>query len=199
MKQNMKDSTNGASKLLGRMASEKKKSMIALGLIAVMVFMWAKVFFKSQPQSAQALFTTEQLKGQTNTKLEILFTELPDVSGRNDVITRDFFDSGGWQGFIDGKGENLVDIEKMNLDSEVSEALAIRIGEKLKLEAIGMGDNPQAFINGKLLSVGDKLLVSDIGIPCECEVVEIEENRVFVKCGEVQITLKLTQASTIDD
>lgn len=199
MKQNMKDSTNGASKLLGRMASEKKKSMIALGLIAVMVFMWAKVFFKSQPQSAQALFTTEQLKGQTNTKLEILFTELPDVSGRNDVITRDFFDSGGWQGFIDGKGENLVDIEKMNLDSEVSEALAIRIGEKLKLEAIGMGDNPQAFINGKLLSVGDKLLVSDNGIPYECEVVEIEENKVFVRCGEVQITLKLTQASTIDD
>ena len=199
MKQNMKDSTNGANKLLGRMASEKKKSMMAFGLIAVMVFMWAKVFFKSQPQSAQALFTTEQLKGQTNTKLEILFTELPDVSGRNDVITRDFFDSGGWQGFIDGKGENLVDIEKMNLDSEVSEALAIRIGEKLKLEAIGMGDNPQAFINGKLLSVGDKLLVSDNGIPYECEVVEIEENRVFVKCGEVQITLKLTQASTIDD
>ncbi len=199
MKRNTKETANGANKIIGRLASEKKKSMMALALVAVMVFMWAKVFFKSQPNAAQAVFTTEELKGRSKSNLDILFTELPDVSGRNDVINRDFFNSHGWQDFIDVEGEKLVDIEEMNLDSDVSEAFAIRIGEKLKLEAIGMGDNPQAFINDKLLSVGDKLLVRDNGVPYECEVAGIEENRVFVKCGEIEITLKLTQASTIDD
>lgn len=198
MKQNMNNNTNGANKLLGRLVSEKKKSMIALGLIAVMVFMWIKVFVKNEPEAAQAVVPVEDLKGGSKSKLEILFKELPEVSGRNDVITGDFFDSDSWNTFIDVE-TNSVDIDEVDVNSGVSEELAIRIGEKLRLQAIVMGDTPQAFINGKLLSVGDKLLVSNNGIPYECEVVEIDKERVFLRCGKIQITLKLTQASTNDD
>ena len=74
-----------------------------------------------------------------------------------------------------------------------------RVAEKLKLEAIGLGKNPQAFINDKLLSVGDKWLVKDRGDMYECEVVRIGENTVFIRCGEAEITLKLTQVIEVAD
>ena len=67
------------------------------------------------------------------------------------------------------------------------------VAEKLRLEAIGLGENPQAFINDKLLGVGDKLLVRDGVSTYECELIGIEENAVFIRCGEEEIQLKLTQ------
>jgi hypothetical protein len=70
------------------------------------------------------------------------------------------------------------------------------VAENLKLEAIVIGSdgNPQTFINGKLLSVSDKLLVRKGGNKYECEVVGIEENMVVIKLnGEAEITLELTK------
>jgi len=74
-----------------------------------------------------------------------------------------------------------------------------RIAEKLRLEAIGMGGNPRAFINDKLLSVGDKLLVRNDGVQYECEVVGIDEETVFIRCSDIEITLKLTQMIEVAD
>ena len=55
-----------------------------------------------------------------------------------------------------------------------------------------MGKNALACINNKVLSVGDKVLI-DIGTDrYVCEVVEIEENAVSIRCGEGQILLKLS-------
>jgi len=87
-----------------------------------------------------------------------------------------------------------VNVVSRNGDEEI----ARRVAEKLKLEAIGLGKNPQAFINDKLLAVGDKLLVVDGADTYECEVVGIEEKMVFIRCGEAEITLRLTQASVTD-
>jgi hypothetical protein len=58
-----------------------------------------------------------------------------------------------------------------------------------------VGENPQAFINNKVLSVGDKLLVTDGVSAYECEVVGIEEDTVFVKFGEAEIQLRLAQGA----
>ena len=71
------------------------------------------------------------------------------------------------------------------------------LSEELKLEAIAMGRKPQAFINDKLLVVGDEFFVSNEISTYECEVIGIEENKVFIKCGETEIVLKLleTEAS----
>ena len=76
-----------------------------------------------------------------------------------------------------------------------SEETARWIAKKLKLEAIVLGENPRAFINDKLLSVGDKLFIRDGINTCECEVAKIEENMVFIRCGETEVTLRLTQTS----
>jgi len=66
----------------------------------------------------------------------------------------------------------------------------------MKLQAIGLGENPQAFINDILLAVADKMIVSDGTEMYECEVIEISQNTVLVRCRGVGIRLKLVE--TVD-
>jgi len=133
---------------------------------------------------------------QSEPELKISFIELPQAEGRNDVITRDFFDSDGWQDFVDGQGRKSTGVEEVDIISKEGDQEVIRrVAEKLNLEAIVLSENPQAFINDKLLSVGDKTLIGDGTNRYECEVVEIKENTVVMRCRESKITLKLTQVN----
>ena len=202
MRQNMHNNGSEGNRLLGRLAAQKKKAVVAFCLIAVMAFMWFKVLIKKSPQAAQASPGTKQVdpNGHTSSQLKVSFIDLPEVAGRNDVITRDFFDVGSWQEFVgNGEGNHLAGVKDVNVTSgKGSEEVVRRVVEKLKLEAIVLGKNPQIFINGKLLSRWDKLLVGDAAQTYECEVVGIEENTVFIRCGKAQITLRLTQAMEVN-
>lgn len=201
MKQNVKNSGNGTNGLVGRFAAEKKKTVTALCLILLMVFMWARVLSRKTPEAAAAAQRKENVVPDilgADLGLNISFIELPKVAGRNDVITRDFFAVDDWRDFI--RDEKGVGIEEVNVVSkDGNEEVLRRIAEKLKLEAIGLDGNPQAFINGKLLSVGDKLLVRDGGNKYECEVVEITENVVVIKCAEGEISLELTKVIEVTE
>ncbi len=190
MKQNVRSDGKGANRVFSRLAAEKKKGIVALCLIALMGFMWVRVLLRKTPESTEAAVVDQDMK-QSNSQLKISFIELPKVAGRNDALTRDFFAADDWQSFMSGGEVNVV-------SRDGDEEIVKRVAEKLKLEAIGLGENPQAFINDKLLSVGDKLLVAEGADTYECEVVEIEEKTVFIRCGEAEITLKFTQTSIID-
>jgi hypothetical protein len=164
-----------------------------------MVFMWARVLGRKTPVTAAASQRQENVDQDvlgSNMVLKISFIELPKVAGRNDVITRDFFTVDDWRDFVrDGEGGNLAGSEGVSVVSGGgNEEVLRRIAEQLNLEAIVLDGNPQAFINGKLLSVGDTLLVRDGGKTYECEVVGIEENVVVIKCEEGEISLELTKA-----
>ena len=50
-----------AKGLFGPLAAEKKKTVVASCLIAVMAIMWIRVFTKQAPEAAEAALTTEQL------------------------------------------------------------------------------------------------------------------------------------------
>ena len=194
----MRNNGSGGNRLLVQLAAQKK-AVIAFCLIAVMAFMWLKVLVKKAPQAAQAAPAAKQVEpnGQMNSRLKVSFIDLPKVAGRNDVITRDFFDVDGWQEFVgDKEGNGIKDVNVA--PGEGSEEVVRRVVGKLKLEAIVLGKNPQAFINGKLLSRGNKLLIGDGAMTYECEVVGIEENAVFMRCGKSQITLKLARAIEIN-
>jgi len=196
MRLNIHNNGNGANRLLGRLAAQKKKAVVAFCLIGVMAFMWIKVIIKKAPQAAQATSASNQANpnGQVNSQLKVSFIELPKVAGRNDVINRDFFDAGNWQEFVrDGEGGKTA-IEEVNIPGEDGDKEIIRtMTEKLKLEAIELGKSARAFISGKLVTVGDKLFVSDVSKMYECEVVGIEGNAVEIRCGKAQVTLKLAQ------
>ena len=189
----MKKTVSSANRLVSRLAAEKKKTVTALCLIALMIFMWARVIGKKAPVTAEAAQRKENM-GQdvldSNEELNISFIELPKIPGRNDVLTRDIFAANGWSNFIRNE-ENPDNKEVGVFSKDGNEEIVRLIAQKLKLEAIGLDGNPQAFINGKLLSVGDKLLVRNGGNKYECEVVEIAENVVVIKCGEAEIRLKV--------
>ena len=57
----------GINSLLEKLAAEKKKAVIAAGLIIVMIFMWIKVLRSSGPQAAQAV---PVVSGMENTNTE---------------------------------------------------------------------------------------------------------------------------------
>jgi len=188
--------------LFGQLAAEKKKAVTASCLIAVMAFMWVRVLSKEAPEAAEGALVTEQLnmEGALEQESKISFVELPKVAGRNDVITRDFFASNGWRQFDGGKGRNLAVIEEVNIISkDGNEEVIKKVAKKLKLEAIVLSTNPRAYINNKVMSVGGKVLIVEGVDTYECEIVAIEENTVVMKCREAEITLRITQASVIDN
>ncbi len=184
MHEHSDNTVSSLKKVVAILAVEKKKAVIALSLVVVMVTMWVKLLSNNSPSSAAAKpakqDTTESdyARGKT-----LAFIELPKVKGRNDVLTRDIF-------VVDGKGlsRNLsVTINSNGNDEQYSKKLA----EKLSLDAIVLGQKPYAFINNKLLSTGDKLIVGDDENAYEYEVISVEKKAVLVKCGEIEITLKL--------
>jgi len=203
MRQNARDNESGANRLFSQLAGEKKKAVIALCLIAVMAVMWVKVLTKEGPQSAEAGFMTEQTDAeeQLSEALKISFVELPEVPGRNDMIGRDFFDAADWQDFkLDQEINSTVDIEEVSATStDVSEEVVAQLTQLLKLQAIGWGEPRQAFINDKLLSVGDKMVAGDATETYECEVVEISKSTVLIRCRDVEMVLKLDETVEEDD
>lgn len=198
MRQNARNSGNIANRLFNQLAVQKKKTVLALCLITLMAFMWIRVLTRKAPQAAKAGLLAGQMDVETQSEpeLKISFIELSQAAGRNDVITRDFFDSDGWQDFVDGQGRKSTGVEEVDIISKEGDQEVIRrVAEKLNLEAIVLSENPQAFINDKLLSVGDKTLIGDGTNRYECEVVEIKENTVVMRCRESKITLKLAQVN----
>jgi hypothetical protein len=175
MRQKVINHGGHANRLIGQLVAEKKKAVAASCLIAVMTIMWIRVLTKQAPEAADAAFMTEQLntKDVSNQELNVSFIELPKVAGRNDVITRDFFASNGWRYFEGGKERNLAVIEEVKVVSKNGNEEVIRkVAEKLKLEAIVLSNDPRAFINNKVISVGDKVLIHDGIDTYECEVIE---------------------------
>ncbi len=187
--------------LVSQLVAEKKKTIIALVLIYVMVFMWIKAFTADNPESANAAVAVDALAGvKTESKIKMIFKKLPKVSGRNDILARDFFVVEDWQKFVRAEKEkNVSIIEGVNgVFKEEQERAIRRVAGKLKLAAIGSGPIPQAFINDKLLAAGDKLVIKDGKNMYECEIVKIEENTVIVNCGEAEITLEIAQPVAVE-
>jgi hypothetical protein len=202
MKQNIKNSNTG-NRIVGRLAApclrlagagEKKKTVIAVCLIAVMLLMWVRLLVKKGPQSVGAAEIAEVASRQMSPELKISFIELPKVAGRNDMLTRDFFTASNWQDFVGGIEGNSGGVKEVSVvPKDGSEETISRVAGKLRLEAIVQGENPRAFINDKLLSVGDRLFVGDGINKYECEVTKIEETKVVIRCGQAEVTLRLTQ------
>jgi len=203
MKRNLANATAGANRLYRQVTADKKKVVFALSLIIVMAVMWIKLLSGNKPDAAKGTppATQSATQGQSDPQVKISFMDLPKVPSRNDVITKDFFTLSSWQSFIKNEeGKNLTGIKEVSVLSEDgNEEVITRVAQKLELEAVFLADNPQAFINNKLLSLSDKLLIRDAGGIYEFEVIGIHEDFVLLRCGKAQITLKLIQAINVID
>ena len=184
MEQELKNLNGSINELFNRLAAEKKKTIIVVCLFAVMIFMWTRAFVGKGPAVAQALTSSEQVENKLlDVPQEISFIDLPVVKGRNDVITRDFFSA---------------DKQKINPEVNIGPAISSEaqidwIIKNLKLEAIGLGEISHAFINGRVFSVGDQIILKDGNDSYACEVVGIEQEKVLIEYGQKQIELKFTE------
>ena len=200
MRQERNNEGHVVERLLGQLAVEKKKTVATACLIIVMIIMWVRVLTRQAPEVAQAVSDAgvASVEAASVKEPEVAFLELPEVAGRNDVITRDFFVADGWRHFTGGR-RKFADIEEVNvLSQNGSEEVIRKVAEKLRLEAIVLSNNPLTSINNRVLFVGDRMLVYDGKDKYECEVTAIEENTVKIKCREAEITLKLVQMPTPD-
>ena len=198
MKQETRNRNNFAVGLLNHLSADKKKTVMAVCLIMLMIFMWVRVLTNRSPAKAGAadlpgLMNSNVPDGKEDVK--ITYKKLPIVTGRHDVLRRDFFASNGWSDFrIDGENRNK-DLKEISIVSKNgSEEKLKQVAErKLKLEAIVMGGNPRAFINDSLLGSGEKLKIRDEEQMYEFEIVSINENEIVLKCEDAEIALRLTQ------
>ena len=93
MDQKIKNSGSRQNRIFEQLAAEKKKTITAICLIAVMAFMWVRVLGGKTGDEAQAALTnaTAANKQSNSEPLKITYIDLPVVKGRNDVLNRDFF------------------------------------------------------------------------------------------------------------
>jgi hypothetical protein len=183
MMQNMKNEESGLNRIYGQLAAEKKKAVMALCLLALMGFMWMRALGGKSPKAAEAQqMSRESGREFLEAEKKITFIELPHINGR-DVLARDFF-AGGNENFGNNKG--------VDVSSEGKEDGMNQIADSLKLQVIEFGERPKAFINDRLVSVGDKLTV---GNSIECEIAGIEKESVIIRCGSAKFTLKMSRAN----
>jgi len=189
-----------AHQVLDRLAVDKKKTVFAVSLLAIMAFMWFRVLTGHQPGRAAANTGTkqEQAKPQKSPR-KIRYLELPNLPGRNDCINRDFFASRDWECFRPNSGSpGSPGTDVRATTSDRAQEVAARLGQKLKLEAVLKDGTPRAFINDQLVRIGDRLPVRDGPDTCEFEVLRIYEDSVLIGCNGTQLTLKLIQHLDVD-
>jgi hypothetical protein len=181
---------------LRHLAGDRKRTVVAASLFAIMVFMWVRIFIGKKPGPAGAApKPPAQQQPTEGPAREFRFVALPKIPGRNDYINRDFFAARDWEAFRqDSRTPNSnTDTEVHIVSSDHAEEVALRIAQKLRLEAVAWSENPQVLVNDELLSVGDKLSATDGSQTCEFEVLRIYEDAVLIGCNGTQLTLKLAQ------
>lgn len=180
MEQELKNLNGSINELFNRLAAEKKKTIMVVCLLVVMVFMWVRAFAGKGPAAAQAITSSNKVEDEIlDVPQKISFIDLPVIKGRNDLITRDFFSA----------DKQKIDTE-INTGPTANEAQISWVIENLRLEAISLGKISHAFINGKVFSVGGKIILEDGNDSHTCEVIEIEQERVLIKYGQKQIELE---------
>jgi hypothetical protein len=185
-----------AHRVLDRLAADKKKTVFAVSLFAVMGFMWFRLLAGRGPGPVSAdPGTGQEQAAPQKAPRNICYLTLPSVQGRNDYINRDFFAARDWECFRQNRGS-----QQQGPGAEVrapvpdpAREVAARVAQKIELVAILGDGTPRAFINDRLLRVGERLTVRDGPDLCEFEVLHIYEDSVLVGCNGTRLTLKLTE------
>ncbi|MFA5553303.1 MAG: hypothetical protein WCZ89_09975 [Phycisphaerae bacterium] len=186
MRNEPKNSRMPGRGLIGQFYAQKKKSFVALSLVAIMIFMWIRLLRSQSPKTAAGSVVTSGAasasKDASDTRIK--FITLPSIAGRHDVLHRDFFQMDA--GIFSGAKPNIMSFGPAG-------ETVVRIARMLKLDAISMGAEPQAFINDRLLKAGQKIIVREGDKQYECEVTDIQPNVVTVKIEDTEVELKLKE------
>jgi hypothetical protein len=194
MKPNTANVNNG---LISRSPFKRPRVIMAAVLITVMAFMWIKVLAghraqKNEAAAAVARTAAEQTAvQQQEQQLKISLHPLPVVPGRNDTLAHDIFTADRWKAFPSGNRAG-TGTSPQEIDRDDAGYIN-KIAESITLEAVITGPNPEAFIEGKLVSVGHKLAVRYNDRIYEFTVTEIHKTKVVLKWNDFTVDVKMSQ------
>jgi len=176
-----------------KIAAQRKKLTVAFFLFFVMAVLWMRILVgKGGPKTASAIPDINAVVAAKSAVLKVIYTELPVISQRHDVLANDFFTARDFKGFRK-QGEFALDNE-VNMSGagnlQLSDGLAAA-AEELELIAIVNDKKPQAFIGDKLLEKGQSLQFVFRGQVYNFKVVNILENKVELECNGAIITKKI--------
>lgn len=191
---------SAADRILDRLRTGGKKTVVACALVSIMLFMWVRVLIGHRPAAADAASDAASPSRPAATlpgtgPVKVTLVELPKTPGRHDSIARDFFAAPDGSFIRRNPADRNTGTEKevpIVSSYNVQEVIQ-RVARKLKLEAVLWSESPRAFLNDQLLSVGSKLTVKDGTASFEFEVLQIYMDSVLVACDDIQLTLKLAQ------
>jgi hypothetical protein len=179
-----------------------KKTVLAVSLVMVMAVMWIRVLIGHRPGSASAVERrdTNAATASEPAKTQTTMVPLPRIPGRNDVIGGDCFsirDRTPFRRFA-AAPETSTDSEVPGETTHRDQEVIQQVAQTLKLEAVVRRDGPpRAFMNDRMLEVGDRFTVERGAACLEFEVLWIDEGTVLVKCKDVQLALKLAQSTEV--
>jgi hypothetical protein len=200
MKPDANKTLGSARQMASYLLHDGKKVGMAMALVAVMAVMWLRVLTGQKPTSAAATAGPAPQTAEAPKPQRVMrFVELPVQSGRNDRIHRNFFTTDDWSRFSKGSGSQRTnpdpEVQKIPLNQR-QEGVA-RLAGTLELEAVLWSADPQAFVNDRLVRIGDTLALRDGADSYPFEVVEIQKDAVIVTCGDSRFTLKLSPPTDV--
>ena len=190
----------------GGLRNLSPKTMAMIILLMVMGILWGRVLLQGKSGPAQAEASEADALQQATMSaesqpLEVQPVPLPELPGRNDRLSCNFFSSKNWQGFGGRKSEqekNDYTIDDSNESIEKTQQLKLeQVVKGLAIEAIieGTDDKPfQAFVDGKILSVGDTLTVQEGPDQYVLMVEKISKEEVVFTWKQVSVVLKIPKS-----
>jgi len=190
----------------GPLRNLSPKTTVMIALLAIMGILWGRVLLSGQkgPTRAEAMGAAaiqETVKASDSTPLEIERISLPEMPGRNDRLSCNFFSSNNWQDFNpqhENEQKNDYEISHSNESIERSEQLKLeQIAKRLILEAViegTDGNSYQAYVDGKILSVGNTLTVQEGPDQYVLMVKKISEKEVVFSWNQASVVLKIPES-----
>jgi hypothetical protein len=186
----------------GQMPKVNGKMILVGGLILVLAFMWIKVFVggSSATDEANAEVSVASTAIGKKKVIKMKRLPLPFEFGRHDRLTADLFAPRDI-GIKVGKTGFYRDNQEKEQKIKSKKDAAGKLAEKLKLEAIIIGVNGlsnKAFMNGKIMVIGDKLELKLNDKKYELFVVEIFHNKVVLKWNEYTISVRMAKLDNVN-
>ena len=190
------DNLNTQQSIRASVPPINRKTVLAIGLVLLMIFMWIRVFLNKGKSvgSVKGSIVAPQINNITADKeAKLIRKELEFIPGRHDVLSHDMF--------ADKKCSmektSTVTVETDTVDLEVQKSTIADLAGGLKLDAIILDPRNvrnQVFINGKLLMVGNILKVDHEGEDYDLTVVDIFQNKVELRCKGLKVSVKMLRA-----
>ena len=183
------------------------KTMAMIVLLAVMGILWGRVLIggkkglaSANAQDAAGAQSAAWASAKSASKVTLQAVELPKVPGRNDTLSHDLFSADRWTAFgLKGSQDNNssgVQIDSGEDAEQIYQRRLEKIAQRLTLEAViqDSDGNPfQAFVDGKILSVGSKLTVKEGPDQYELTLEKINNKEVLFTWNKVSVVLKMAE------